>query len=178
MPASFSDIVCQVTPGQEMNPQIVPCQSQLAGDSSNKSQYECLLKSRIFPGRNILVVDIDETLVHSSLGGLADPDIEFPLEVQGGHYTVSVKKRPHVDAFLAQIGGIFEVVFFTASVEGYGNAVLDWLLGYHQGPYPQPHRLFRQHCTKTSDGNYVKDLSLITSDLGEVAIVDNSPNAF
>ncbi|MEQ2205503.1 hypothetical protein XENOCAPTIV_001019 [Xenoophorus captivus] len=48
-------------------------------------------------GKKCVVIDLDETLVHSS-------------------FKVYVLKRPHVDEFLQKMGELFECVLFTASL--------------------------------------------------------------
>lgn len=35
------------------------------------------------------------------------------------------------------------------------------------------HRLFRDHCHKTNEGFYVKDLRILNRDLSNVLLVDN-----
>merc|ERR1711991_1167822 len=42
-----------------------------------------------------LVLDLDETLVHSSVAPMPSPDYEFPVELDGSLFTVYCKKREH-----------------------------------------------------------------------------------
>ncbi len=54
--------------------------------------------------RPTLVLDLDETLVHSSVMPLSGADFVFPVEMEegeGGKFTVYAKKRPFCDQFLA-----------------------------------------------------------------------------
>ncbi|KAG8868893.1 phosphatase, partial [Tulasnella sp. 331] len=63
-------------------------------------------------GRKCLVLDLDETLVHSSL---KFTDYVVPVEVEWQWHNVYVAKRPGVDSFLKLMGELYEVVIFTGS---------------------------------------------------------------
>lgn len=76
-------------------------------------------------GKKTLVLDLDETLVHSSFDYLPDADLVLPVEVQGITQEVYVRKRPGLDEFLEFVGKHYEVGVFTASVIKYADAVLD-----------------------------------------------------
>jgi len=125
-------------------------------------------------GRKCLVLDLDETLVHSSFKPTKNADFIIPVEIDGYTHQVYVGKRPHVDEFLSRMGEIYEVVIFTASLPKYANPLLDVL--------DKPHgvikwRLFREHCTY-HEGCYVKDLSRLGRPMNEVLIVDNATYSY
>ncbi|KAL6713792.1 hypothetical protein ACLMJK_008284 [Lecanora helva] len=67
-------------------------------------------------GRKCLVLDLDETLVHSSFKILHQADFTIPVEIEGQFHNVYVIKRPGVDQFMKRVGELYEVVVFTASV--------------------------------------------------------------
>lgn len=124
-------------------------------------------------GRKCLVLDLDETLVHSSFKPVPNPDYIVPIEIDGQQHRVYVLKRPHVDKFLAAVGKLYEVVLFTASLSKYADPVTDLL-------DPQGvcrFRLFREHCV-FHRGSYVKDLSRLGRPLDQTIIVDNSPASY
>jgi RNA polymerase II subunit A small phosphatase-like protein len=60
-------------------------------------------------GKKTLVLDLDETLVHSSFKPVPSPDYVIPVEIEGRVVDVYVMKRPHVDHFLKAVGNRFEV---------------------------------------------------------------------
>ncbi|KAF2107115.1 HAD-like domain-containing protein [Lophiotrema nucula] len=126
-----------------------------------------------FKGKKCLVLDLDETLVHSSFKILHQADFTIPVEIEGQYHNVYVIKRPGVDQFMKRVGELYEVVVFTASVSKYGDPLLDQL-DIHGVVH---HRLFRESCYN-HQGNYVKDLSQIGRDLREIIIIDNSPTSY
>jgi len=129
--------------------------------------------SAIDAGRKCLVLDLDETLVHSSFKMIQNADFIVPVEIDGTVHNVYVIKRPGVDEFMRQMGLIYEVVVFTASLSKYADPVLDMLDIHHA----VRHRLFRESCYNHK-GNYVKDLSQLGRDIGDSIIIDNSPASY
>ncbi|XP_057680045.1 CTD (carboxy-terminal domain, RNA polymerase II, polypeptide A) small phosphatase-like a isoform X3 [Corythoichthys intestinalis] len=124
-------------------------------------------------GRNCVVIDLDETLVHSSFKPISNADFIVPVEIDGTVHQVYVLKRPHVDEFLQRMGELFECVLFTASLAKYADPVADLLDRW--GVFRA--RLFRESCV-FHRGNYVKDLSRLGRELAKVIIVDNSPASY
>ncbi|XP_035268687.1 CTD (carboxy-terminal domain, RNA polymerase II, polypeptide A) small phosphatase-like a isoform X1 [Anguilla anguilla] len=124
-------------------------------------------------GKNCVVIDLDETLVHSSFKPISNADFIVPVEIDGTVHQVYVLKRPHVDEFLQKMGELFECVLFTASLAKYADPVADLLDQW--GVFRA--RLFRESCV-FHRGNYVKDLSRLGRELSKVIIVDNSPASY
>lgn len=124
-------------------------------------------------GRKCLVLDLDETLVHSSFKYLRHADFIIPVEIDSEYHNVYVIKRPGVDEFMRRVGELYEVVVFTASVSRYGDPLLDQL-DIHNVIH---HRLFRESCYN-HEGNYVKNLSVLGRPLVDTIIIDNSPTSY
>lgn len=124
-------------------------------------------------GLQTLVLDLDETLVHSSFKPIPNPDYIIPVEIEGRLVDVYVLKRPYMDQFMQAIAGKFEVIVFTASLSKYADPLLDLM-----DPQSIVHwRLFRESCCPY-EGNYVKDLTCLGRDLAKTIIVDNSPHSY
>lgn len=123
--------------------------------------------------KKCVVIDLDETLVHSSFKPVSNADFIVPVEIDGTVHQVYVLKRPYVDEFLQKMGELFECVLFTASLAKYADPVADLLDKW--GVFRS--RLFRESCV-FHRGNYVKDLSRLGRDLGQVVIIDNSPASY
>ena len=47
-----------------------------------------------------LVLDLDETLVHSQFNQIKNPDFVIPVDIEGNICNIYVQKRPGVDNFL------------------------------------------------------------------------------
>ncbi|CAL5412447.1 unnamed protein product [Camellia sinensis] len=121
-----------------------------------------------------LVLDLDETLVHSTLEHCEDADFSFPVFFNMKEHTVYVKQRPYLQMFLERVAEMFEIVVFTASQSIYAEQLLDIL-----DPDRKliSRRAYRESCI-FSDGSYTKDLTVLGVDLAKIVIIDNSPQVF
>uniref|UniRef100_A0A673WHI1 protein-serine/threonine phosphatase n=1 Tax=Salmo trutta TaxID=8032 RepID=A0A673WHI1_SALTR len=122
-------------------------------------------------GKICVVIDLDETLVHSSFK--VATDLFFFLTLTVTTAVVYVLKRPYVDEFLQRMGELFECILFTASLAKYADPVTDLLdqCGVFRA------RLFRESCV-FHQGFYVKDLSILGRELHKTLILDNSPASY
>ncbi|PNS19539.1 Nuclear envelope morphology protein 1 [Sphaceloma murrayae] len=137
--------------------------------------------------KKTLILDLDETLIHSmAKGGRMSTghmvEVKFQGPVAGGGVVLGpqvpilyyVHERPHCHEFLRKVCKWFKLIVFTASVQEYADPVIDWLereRAYFVGRY------YRQHCT-LRNGAYIKDLSTVEPDLSKVMILDNSPMSY
>jgi len=124
-------------------------------------------------GMKCLILDLDETLVHSSFKEVPVYDFLIPVEIDGTTYQVYVAKRPGVDEFMKKMGECYEICVFTASLAKYADPVLD-LLDIHK---VVDWRLFRESCTCIKN-TYVKDMGRMGRPLKSVMIMDNSPHSY
>ncbi|XP_027772575.1 CTD small phosphatase-like protein 2 isoform X3 [Solanum pennellii] len=121
-----------------------------------------------------LVLDLDETLVHSTLEPCDDADFTFSVNFNLKDHTVYVRCRPHLQDFMDRVSSLFEIIIFTASQSIYAEQLLN-VLDPKRKVFR--HRVYRESCIFV-DGNYLKDLSVLGRDLAHVIIIDNSPQAF
>ncbi|KAL9267803.1 CTD small phosphatase-like protein [Drosera capensis] len=124
--------------------------------------------------RTTLVLDLDETLVHSTLEPCPNADFTFKVNFNQKEHTVYVRCRPHLRNFMERVANLFEIIIFTASQSIYAEQLLN-VLDPKRKVFR--HRVFRESCVYV-EGNYLKDLSVLGRDLARVIIVDNSPQAF
>jgi len=124
-------------------------------------------------GRKCLVLDLDETLVHSSFSPV-ECSFSIPIMLDGNKYKVFVLKRPFVDEFIEECAKYYELVVFTASLSEYANPVIDTL--DKKGLIK--HRLFRESCVFHQNQMYVKDLSRLGRNINDCIIIDNSPYSY
>ncbi|KAH3762258.1 carboxy-terminal domain RNA polymerase II polypeptide A small phosphatase 2 [Pelomyxa schiedti] len=150
-------------------------QHQAIVPPSPRSQVILLPPQNRAPGqwKKTLVLDLDETLIHSSLVPVPNTDFTFTLQVEGQTVTVYVSKRPGVDQFLRELKEKFELVVFTASIPQYADAVLDLL----DRDKLISARIYRESCV-VINGIYVKDLRGLGRDLKDTILLDNTPGSY
>lgn len=148
-----------------------PFYRDIAGGTFSKTNERLLPKQN--DDKPCLVLDLDETLVHSSFRSVAGADFVIPVKIEDVVHYVYVAKRPSVDLFLTQLAQYYEIVIYTASLNKYADPLLDLL----DPKGVISHRLFRESCVQYG-GNYIKDLSVIDRNLKRCIIIDNSPSSY
>ena len=140
---------------------------------NGKKSLELLLPPNISK-KKTLVLDLDETLVHSQFGAFNIPsDVVINIEIENELHEIHVLIRPGVKEFLEKMSKLYEIVIFTASISKYAGPLLDILDKEKFCSF----RLFREHCTLINS-SFVKDLKKLGRDLKNIIIVDNSPLAY
>ena len=129
--------------------------------------------------KKTLILDLDETLVHSSFKPIIynntfyPPDIFLSINFNGKIHRVYVLIRPFLSEFLKEMDKIFNIIIFTASVKEYANPLLDIL----DKEKIIKKRFFREHCVFNS-GKYIKKLENINQNLKDTILVDNNPISY
>ena len=124
--------------------------------------------------KKTLVLDLDETLVHSQFFEFSIPsDITIKIEIEKEIYDIHVLVRPGVEKFIETMKDYYEIIIFTASISKYADILMNIIDPNKYCPY----RLFREHCSFVNN-NYVKDLTRLGRDLKDIVIVDNSPLSY
>ena len=120
-----------------------------------------------------MVLDLDETLVHSQFNQIKNPDYVIPVNIDGNVCNIFVQKRPGVDNFLRVMSQYYELIIFTASLSKYADPLMNQMdpQGFCTA------RLFREHCTYMN-GVFTKDMSKLGRDMKDLMILDNSPSAY
>ncbi|KAG0487675.1 hypothetical protein HPP92_009770 [Vanilla planifolia] len=172
----FSEIIYEDCPYELMNSDAMldMAESKLANSTASSSSSPPTVVEVEKRKAITLVLDLDETLVHSSLEHCDNADFSFPVFFDMKQHTVYVKRRPYLQTFLERVAQMFHVVIFTASQSIYAERLLNIL---------DPDRklisqcFYRESCL-FSEGSYTKDLTILGIDLAKVAIIDNSPQVF
>ena len=109
----------------------------------------------------ILVLDMDETMIHSP------PPHDRVIE------------RPFVREFLRDMSGVFdELVVFTAATRDYASPILDRLESERRGSLFS-RRFYRDSCSvDVRTGMLAKDLRILENPLDRTWILDNTPSAY
>ncbi|KRX08787.1 HAD-like domain [Pseudocohnilembus persalinus] len=156
---------------QQMNDMYRSKQIQLQKNKNyqriNAQNYEApRLPNKTSNKKYTLVLDIDETLVHT--------------QFNGDKYKVI--KRPFVQEFLQKLSIFYEIVTFTAGTKEYADSIID----EHLDPENKwiSHRLYRNNCKWFIDKSMnnerfcIKDVSKINRDINTVLIIDNIADNF
>ena len=138
-------------------------------------------KSKIDIDKKTLILDLDETLIHSYIidektnSNKIYGNYSFKLNYQDKNIKkdIIVIVRPHLKEFLETVSKIFEIVIFTASVEEYASPLIDIIDINKICKY----RLYRDDCVLVN-GIFIKDLKLLNRDLKDIIIIDNSSKSF
>lgn len=121
-----------------------------------------------------LVVDLEETLMFSSLNVIEDAEYTFHTAFQDHQYKVYMILRPHVKEFLQSMAKIYELFVYTCAKKEYAEKILNIL-------DPQRklfrHRLYQDDCACVL-GHYIKDLNILGRDLTKTVVLDNAPHTY
>lgn len=117
------------------------------------------------PNKKTIVLDLDETLIHTS-DFKPHSKIKTFIHPKTGQF---VFLRPGLDQFIEYVHRNFEVFIFTASLEDYAipiiNEIAPWVA--------TDHRFFRDSCF--NEGNrLVKNVSMLQRNPQSLIIVDDS----
>ena len=123
-----------------------------------------------------LVLDLDETLIHSQhfpfSSSKSDIVLKLDLETNEPH-DFHVLIRPGAKEFIRKMNKFYEIIIFTASVSKYAIPLINLI--DEKGLCS--HRLCREHCSLVNTF-FTKDLSKLGRDLKDTIIIDNSPLAY
>ena len=129
--------------------------------------------------KKTLILDLDETLVHSSFQPMQlnrkiiKPDIYFKIFFNYKYHDIYVYKRPFLNKFLKEMNKIFKIFIFTASIKKYAKPLLNFLDDHNCFIK----KFYRESCI-LSNGKFIKDLSLLKIKLNDVIILDNNPISY
>jgi Dullard-like phosphatase family protein len=172
-----------------------------------KSHTEVTRPIRSYSSDLIVVLDLDECLVHAKFFDEPDKASLYAHQVQNTNTTSTslvgsetetepvesfrlnfdrnvlahVNMRPGVLGFLQEITSKYETHIYTAATSIYADAVLDHLCACLGSPDTDlfAGRWYREHCAHDiARGAYVKDLSRLPVPLHRTVLVDNNPLSF
>lgn len=158
-----------------MSSELIAIQNQYLITSSKTLYFQRVLPTltRSSP-KMTLVLDLDETLIHSSFEQPESPDNIITISSNGETKKLYVKYRPGLMEFLSKVSKNFELVIYTASKKEYAEQIINKI-----DPKRRIFkcRLYRDHCIQIQ-GRLIKDLSILGRDLKKVVIIDDSISAF
>ncbi|KAG5850841.1 CTD small phosphatase-like protein 2 isoform X1 [Anguilla anguilla] len=170
---SLSPLADEEDDDEVFNPYCFIKNIQSRSQQSKPRTRDVPVKTRTTP-QATLVLDLDETLVFSSLSMIENAEHTFHTYFQDHEYKVFMVLRPHVKEFLQRMSKIFEMFVYTSAKKEYAEKILETL-------DPQKklfrHRLYQEDCACVF-GHYIKDLDVLERDLSKTVVLDNAPHAF
>ena len=129
--------------------------------------------------KKILILDLDETLVHADVDfnyKYHDEILKFIPEGGNEEILIPLILRPHLFEFLNFASSLYELVIFTASEKNYADVILNFI---EKDKKYFAYRLYRDNCIYLHPCFYIKDLDIIANIKKEnLLIVDNSLFSF
>ena len=129
--------------------------------------------------RLTLILDLDETLVHSELLSAhmhpsdKPADLEFTIfRNEADQKSVRMFKRPGVVEFLRNVANFCNVIIFTASLPEYADPILDLIDTYNV----ISKRLYRASTITYAHRKNIKCLRRLGFELTRTVLVDNNPD--
>ena len=130
--------------------------------------YPSRHKKLVIMGKKVLILDLDETLVHRE--STKQPSTSFLIHflANGKVVTRYICKRPKVDEFLETLKPFYTIHIFTAGYEQFTNKALDVL-----DPCGDIFEsiFYNDSCTYYGEGIYQKDLTKICADLTQAVAI-------
>ena len=154
--------------------------------------------------KKILVIDLDETLIHTSFSKIENPDFQIQLDSNINKKNVIDKNnnnndipipkkveayiriRPGVDMFLSQMSKYYDIYVYSASSKKYLDAIIKNIDKnniikecYCRDDCIMYVEDYEEDFDKPNDKyNYIKDLKKINKDLRNIVFVDNNAISF
>ena len=169
----------------------------------NKDKINNINNSETNIGKNnnkkILVIDLDETLIHTSFQKIENPDLQIQLNNSIKSNSLNnnqiptpkildayIRIRPGVDEFLNQMSKYYDIYVYSASSKNYLNSIIKNI---------DKNNIIKQcYCRNdcimyvedseedfdkpNNKYNYVKDLKKITKELKSIVFIDNNTISF
>ena len=145
----------------------------------NNNYISLTNKSKQNLNKKTLILDLDETLIHSYvtddiiINNNNNLLFQYYSNEDNSQKYIRVIFRPYLKEFLETISKKFEIVIFTASIKNYASPLIDII----DRNNICKHRLFRDDCLMIN-GTFIKNLELLNKNLKDVIIIDNSSKSF
>ena len=181
-----NDIINILYTSDDEGVSISPIKSILTSASSMPTKIVdplCKLEKFLPPKKTkfhkTLVIDLDETLIHSYFDTPSPrkADISYDIIIENKKMHVNSLVRPGAIEFLEKVTLFYEVVIFTASLSQYANPLLDYIDKSKKCSF----RLYREHCCSYNNGFtncFTKDLKKLDRDMKNLIIIDNNPRSY
>ena len=144
--------------------------------------YKNILSTKPENNKKTLILDLDETLIHSDMDFLSktknyDTKLEIFDEIENQKESIPLFLRPGLFEFLEYASKNFELVVYTASEKIYADAIIDYI---EKNKKYFSMKLYRNSCIFIEPGLFIKDLRIFLPyrKMEDIIFVDNSLFAF
>ena len=165
-------------------------------DNLNNNNENNLAKN---DNKKILVIDLDETLIHTSFQKIENPDLKIQLDNSNKKNPLNnndmpaskiidayIRIRPGVDEFLTEMSKYYDIYVYSASSKNYLNSIIKNIdknniikQCYCRNDCIMYVEDFEEDFDKPNNKyNYIKDLKKITKELRNIVFIDNNAISF
>ena len=130
-------------------------------------------KEKKMPQKKMLVLDLDETLIHTTTIKPTNPELDY-ITLKFDDEILYAIKRPFVREFLEIASELFELAIFTAGEREYADQILDDICPNSKTILPKNKRKYRDSC-KLHFQKLYKDLDIFGKSKKDILIVDDNP---
>ena len=173
-----------------------------SNNKNDSNSQENIINNTNIPHEKILVIDLDETLIHTSFQKIPNPDFKILLDAIKPRKHSDTEKlqespvqnkveayiriRPGVNEFLSQLSKSYDLYVYSASSKQYLNSIIKNI--------DKNNIIKKCYCREdciiyventdedldkpNNKYNYVKDLKKINKDLRNIVFVDNNIMSF
>eukprot|EP00331_Platyophrya_macrostoma_P001920 CAMPEP_0176423594 /NCGR_PEP_ID=MMETSP0127-20121128/10368_1 /TAXON_ID=938130 /ORGANISM="Platyophrya macrostoma, Strain WH" /LENGTH=341 /DNA_ID=CAMNT_0017804557 /DNA_START=21 /DNA_END=1046 /DNA_ORIENTATION=- len=141
-------------------------------DSQPTTNYspEMNLYQAPYDNKKLLVLDLDETLVHCRMEAFETATTLVSVQIEGCFVTVHIAKRPGVKAFLKEMSKYYTIALYTSSLKEYAEAVLKTLRIKDYFTYV----CHREQCINSRGKKAEKMLSIFNRPPQDIILIDDS----
>lgn len=143
--------------------------------------YSNKINLNINNNKQILFIDLDETLIHSDIYDkksfiINNYDKILKFKYENLYYYIGINFRKNLNFFLKKVSKYFNLILFTASYKEYADVIIDYI-DPENNIFKK--RFYKESCINLDDNINIKDLNIFNDiDLKRSIILDNNIYSF
>lgn len=143
--------------------------------------YSNKINLNINNNKQILFIDLDETLIHSDIYDkksfiINNYDKILKFKYDNLYYYIGINFRKNLNFFLKKVSKYFNLILFTASYKEYADVIIDYI-DPDNNIFKK--RFYKESCINLDDNINIKDLNIFNDiDLKRSIILDNNIYSF
>lgn len=143
--------------------------------------YSNKINLNINNNKQILFIDLDETLIHSDIYDKKSFIINnynkiLKFKYDNLYYYIGINFRKNLNFFLKKVSKYFNLILFTASYKEYADVIIDYI-DPENNIFKK--RFYKESCINLDDNINIKDLNIFNDiDLKRSIILDNNIYSF